>query len=98
MSEDPQEKLISKMGTHNTTQLEKFFEGSDIGGDWQLVFAASYNGCIISLPAKGGGQMRMRVAARYMHEQPYLELRTERMGGSDEEKGEEGEEGEEGSE
>ncbi len=97
MSEDPQEKLISKMGTHNTTQLEKFFEGSDIGGDWQLVFAASYNGCIISLPAKGGGQMRMRVAARYLHEQPYLELRTERMGGSGEEAGEEAGE-EEGSE
>ncbi len=84
MSEDQQQKLISKMSSHNTTQLKQFFEGSEIGGDWQLIYAASYNGCIISLPAKGGGQMRLRVAARYQHEFPYIELRVDHMGGSDE--------------
>lgn len=79
MSEDKQSTLISKMSAHNTAQLKQFFEGSEIEGDWQLIFAASYNGCIISLPAKGGGQMRLRIAARYRDEQPYLELRAERM-------------------
>ena len=85
MSEDQQQKLIGKMSSHNTAQLKQFFEGSEIEGDWQLIYAASYNGCIISLPAKEGGHMRLRVAARYQHEFPYLELRTDHMKGSKEE-------------
>ena len=82
MSEDQQQKLIGKMSSHNTTELKKFFEGSEIKGDWQLIYAASYNGCIISLPAKDGGQMRLRLVARYEHEFPYLEMRVDHMGGS----------------
>lgn len=82
MAEDKQATLIGKMSAHNTAQLKEFFGGSEIKGDWQLIFAASYNGCIISLPAKGGGQMRLRIAARYRDDCPYLELRTERMGGT----------------
>ena len=78
---DEQSRLLGEMTAHNSTQLKKFFEGSAIEGNWQLVFAASYNGCILSLPAKGGGQVRLRIAARYLHETPYLELRAERMGG-----------------
>jgi hypothetical protein len=85
VAEDKQVTLVSKMSAHNTAQLKEFFEGSEIGGDWQLIYAASYNGCIISLPAKGGGQMRLRVIARYRDEYPYLELRTERMGSVSEE-------------
>lgn len=80
MSEDKQALLVSKMSAHNTAQLKEFFEGSEIAGDWQLIFAASYNGCIISLPAKDGGQMRLRIAARYRDDYPYLELRTDRSG------------------
>lgn len=82
MSEE-QSKLLGEMTAHNSTQLKQFFEGSAIEGNWQLVFAASYNGCILSLPAKGGGQVRLRIAARYLHETPYLELRAERMGGEE---------------
>ncbi len=85
MSDEQQAKLISQISSHNTIQLKDFFNGSEIEGDWQLIYAASYNGCIISLPAKGGGQMRLRVAARYQHEFPYLELRSDHMGGSEEE-------------
>jgi hypothetical protein len=81
VTEDKQAILISKISAHNTTQLKQFFEGSEIKGDWSLVFAASYNGCIISLPATGGGQMRLRIAARYRDEQPYLELRCQRIVG-----------------
>jgi hypothetical protein len=77
VEEDKQVKLVSKMSAHNTAQLKEFFAGSEISGDWQLIYAASYNGCIISLPAKGGGQMRLRIAARYRDDYPYLELRTQ---------------------
>ena len=80
---DDQSRLLGEMTAHNSTQLKKFFEGSAIEGNWQLVFAASYNGCILSLPAKGGGQVRLRIAARYLHETPYLELRAEKMGGEE---------------
>jgi len=83
--DDKQNTLISKMSAHNTAQLNDFFEGSAIEGDWQLIFAASYNGCIISLPAKGGGQMRLRLAAKFRDGQPYLELRAQHMGSADEE-------------
>ncbi len=79
MAEEKNSPLMTKMSEHNTAQLREFFEGAEIGDDWQLVYAASYNGCIISLPAKGGGQMRLRIAARFRDDQPYLELRTERM-------------------
>ncbi len=84
MADDKQTTLISKMSAHNTAQLKEFFNGSAIEGDWQLIFAASYNGCIISLPAKEGGQMRLRIAAKYRDEQPYLELRAQHMGSSEE--------------
>jgi hypothetical protein len=80
VTEEKESMLETKMGAHNTTQLNEFVEGSEIGGEWQLIFAASYNGCIISLPRKGGGQMRLRVAARYRDDQPYLELRTQKIG------------------
>ena len=80
MAEEKQSMLESKMSAHNSAQLKEFVEGSEIGGDWQLIFAASYNGCIISLPRKGGGQMRLRIAARYRDDQPYLELRTQLIG------------------
>ena len=80
MSEE-QSRLLGEMTAHNSVQLKQFFEGSAIEGNWQLVFAASYNGCILSLPAKGGGQVRLRIAARYRHDTPYLELRAEKMGG-----------------
>lgn len=83
MADEQQTKLIGMMSAHNTAQLKEFFEGTTLEGDWELVYAASYNGCIISLPAKGGGQVRLRIAAKYQHEFPYLELRTERMGGAD---------------
>lgn len=79
MAEEKNSPLMTKMSEHNTAQLKEFFDGAEIGDDWQLVYAASYNGCIISLPAKGGGQMRLRIAARYRDDQPYLELRAERM-------------------
>jgi hypothetical protein len=85
VAEDKQTTLITKMSAHNTAQLKTFFEGSEIKGDWQLIFAASYNGCIISLPAKGGGQMRLRIAAKYRDDYPYLELRAQRMGSAEEE-------------
>ena len=85
MADDKQTTLISKMSAHNTAQLKEFFGGSAIEGDWQLIFAASYNGCIISLPAKEGGQMRLRIAAKYRDEQPYLELRAQHMGPAEEE-------------
>ncbi len=85
MADDKQATLISKMSAHNTGQLKDFFEGSAIKGDWQLIFAASYNGCIISLPAKEGGQMRLRIAAKFRDGQPYLELRTQYVGQTDEE-------------
>lgn len=81
MSED-QSRLLGEMTAHNSAQLKQFFEGSAIEGNWQLVFAASYNGCILSLPAKGGGQVRLRIVARHRHETPYLELRAEKVGGS----------------
>ncbi len=84
MADDKQTTLVSKMSAHNTAQLKTFFEGAAIEGDWQLIFAASYNGCIISLPAKGGGQMRLRIAAKYRDEYPYLELRAQQMGGDEE--------------
>ena len=81
MAEEKEESmLVTKMSAHNTAQLKEFVEGSEVGGDWQLIFAASYNGCIISLPGKGGGQMRLRVAARYRDDQPYIELRAQRIG------------------
>jgi hypothetical protein len=80
VAEEKESVLVTKMSAHNTAQLKQFVDGSDIGGDWQLIFAASYNGCIISLPRKGGGQMRLRVAARYRDDQPYLELRTQLIG------------------
>lgn len=80
MAGDKESAMIGKIAAHNTKQLKDFFEGSTVAGDWQLVFAASYNGCIISLPAEGGGQMRLRIAARYSEGQPYLELLTQRMG------------------
>lgn len=83
MPDDKQAKLVSKMSAHNTVQLKEFFEGSEIGGDWQLIYAASYNGCILSLPAKGGGQMRLRIAARYRDDYPYLELRAQRTSSGD---------------
>lgn len=79
---DEQSRMLGEMTAHNSAQLKKFFENAAIEGDWQLVFAASYNGCIISLPAKGGGQVRLRVAARHQNDTPYLELRAERMGGA----------------
>jgi hypothetical protein len=82
VSDDKQAILISKISAHNTTQLKQFFEGSAIEGDWQLIFAASYNGAIISLPAKNGGQMRLRIAARYRDEQPYIELRSQHVAGA----------------
>lgn len=85
MEEDKQVKLVSKMSAHNTVQLKEFFAGSEISGDWQLIYAASYNGCIISLPAKGGGQMRLRIAARYRDDYPYLELRTQCTGPTEDE-------------
>lgn len=84
MAEDLYTKLVSKMSAHNTAQLKDFFDGAEIEGDWQLIYAASYNGCIISLPAKGGGTMRLRIAAKYRDEHPYLELRAQRMGGDEE--------------
>ena len=80
MAGENESALIGKIAAHNTKQLKDFFEGSTVAGDWQLIFAASYNGCIISLPAEGGGQMRLRIAARYGEGQPYLELLTQRMG------------------
>lgn len=85
MPEDKQVTLVAKMSAHNTAQLKEFFNGSEIGGDWQLIYAASYNGCIISLPAKGGGQMRLRIAARYRDDYPYLELRAQRAGSTENE-------------
>lgn len=84
MAGENESELISKIAAHNTKQLKDFFEGSTVAGDWQLVFAASYNGCIISLPAKGGGQMRLRIAARFSEGQPYLELLTQHMGKAEE--------------
>ena len=86
MVDDAHTRLVSHMSAHNTAQLKEFFAGSDIEGDWQLIYAASYNGCIISLPATGGGTMRLRIAAKYRDDQPYLELRTERTGAGSEEK------------
>lgn len=74
-------KLFSEIASHNTVQLRKFFEHSAIHGDWQLVFAASYNGCIISLPSKSGGQVQLRIAARFKDDVPYLELRAQQVGG-----------------
>lgn len=74
-------KLFAEIASHNTVQLRTFFERSAIEGDWQLVFAASYNGCIVSLPSKGGGQVQLRIAARFKDEVPYLELRTQEVGG-----------------
>lgn len=88
MVDDKQSTLVAKMSAHNTSQLKEFFEGSAVAGDWQLIFAASYNGCIISLPAKDGGQMRLRLAAKYRDGQPYLELRTQHMGAAEEEEDE----------
>ena len=85
MPDDKQAKLVSKMSAHNTGQLKEFFEGSEVGGDWQLIYAASYNGCILSLPAKGGGQMRLRIAARFRDDYPYLELRSQRTSSGDDE-------------
>ncbi len=89
MSEE-QSKLVGEMTAHNTKQLKRFFEDAAIEGDWQLVYAASHNGCIISLPAEGGGQVRLRIVARYQHQYPYLELRAERMGGPGEDGGQAG--------
>lgn len=83
MVDDAHTRLVSHMSAHNTTQLKEFFAGSEIQGDWQLIYAASYNGCIISLPAIGGGTMRLRIAAKYRDEQPYLELRSERTAAPD---------------
>lgn len=74
-------KLFSEIASHNTVQLRTFFERSAIEGDWQLVFAASYNGCIISLPSKEGGQVQLRIAARFKDDVPYLELRAHEVGG-----------------
>lgn len=74
-------KLFSEIASHNTVQLRNFFERAAIQGDWQLVFAASYNGCIISLPSKGGGQVQLRIAARFRDEVPFLELRAQEIGG-----------------
>jgi hypothetical protein len=85
LADDKQTTLIAKMSAHNTGQLKDFFAGSAIEGDWQLIFAASYNGCIISLPAKNGGQMRLRIAAKFRDGQPYLELRAQQMGQTGEE-------------
>lgn len=81
MADDAYARLVSHMSAHNTAQLKEFFAGSEIEGDWQLIYAASYNGCIISLPARGGGTMRLRIAAKYRDDHAYLELRTERTGG-----------------
>lgn len=81
MSEE-QSRLLGEMTAHNSAQLKQFFEGAAIDGNWQLVFAASYNGCILSLPARGGGQVRLRIAARHRHDTPYLEIRAEKVGGS----------------
>jgi hypothetical protein len=84
VADDKQTTLISKMSAHHTPQLRDFFEGSAIEGDWQLIFAASYNGCIISLPATDGGQMRLRIAAKFRDGQPYLELRAQHIGQAEE--------------
>lgn len=73
-------KAYSEIASHNTVQLRAFFDRIALEGDWQLVFAASYNGCVISLPAKGGGQIQLRIAARYKDGVPYLELRTQEVG------------------
>lgn len=73
-------KMFAEIASHNTTQLKGFFDGIALEGDWQLVFAASYNGCVISLPAKGGGQIQLRIAARYKDNVPYLELRVQELG------------------
>ncbi|HSG81397.1 MAG TPA: hypothetical protein VLC48_04030, partial [Gemmatimonadota bacterium] len=73
-----------RMSVHNTAQLKSCFDGAEIKADWQLIFASSYNGAIISLPADGGGQMRLRIAAKYRDEYPYVELRAQRMGGEEE--------------
>ncbi len=88
MADDKQTTLISKMSAHNTAQLRDFFDGSAIEGDWQLIFAASYNGCIISLPAKDGGQMRLRIAAKFRDGQPYLELRAQAISPAEEDEDE----------
>ncbi len=74
-------KLFAEIASHNTVQLRSFFERAAIQGDWQLVFAASYNGCIVSLPSKGGGQVQLRIAARFKDGVPYLELRAQEVGG-----------------
>lgn len=74
-------KLFSEIASHNTVQLRNFFERAAIEGDWQLVFASSYNGCIISLPGKAGGQVQLRIAARFKDNVPYLELRAHQVGG-----------------
>lgn len=84
VSDGEQAALADRMSAHNTAQLKAFFDGADIESDWQLIFASSYNGCIISLPANGGGQMRLRIAAKYRDEYPYVELRAQRMGGDEE--------------
>lgn len=83
--DDEQTALADRISAQNTVRLKDFLDRSDIGGDWQLIFASSYNGCIISLPADGGGQMRLRIAAKYRDEYPYVELRAQRMGGEEEE-------------
>ncbi len=77
--------LEDRMSAHNTAQLKAFLEGVDLETDWHLIFASSYNGCIISLPANRGGQVRLRIAAKYRDDYPYLELRNQRVGGEEEE-------------
>ena len=83
MSQADLAKLFAEIASHNTLQLRSFFERAAIEGDWQLVFAASYNGCILSLPSKSGGQVQLRVAARFKDGVPYLELRAHEVGGRD---------------
>ncbi|NIR43831.1 MAG: hypothetical protein GWN99_07725 [Gemmatimonadetes bacterium] len=83
--DDDDGAMMERISARNTARLKAFFDGSDVSNDRQLIFAASYNGCIISLPADGGGQMRLRIAAKYRDEYPYVELRAQRMGGEEDE-------------
>lgn len=83
--EDEEGAMMERMSARNTAQLKAFFDGSGVSDERQLIFASSYNGCIISLPAHGGGQMRLRIAAKYRDEYPYVELRAQRMGGEENE-------------
>ncbi len=81
---DQDSGLEDRMSAHNTAELKAFLEAVDLETDWHLIFASSYNGCIISLPASRGGQVRLRIAAKYRDDYPYLEIRNQRVGGEEE--------------